>query len=93
MLARFIGVWLTVVQPVLTVPVPSVLVYCLCSVFSLYTSLFQVETRQSQTTLLCLSTTSLRCHILRHDAWRDQNGERRPAGAASAAVCSRRVHQ
>lgn len=93
MLTRFIGIWLTVVQPVLTVQVPSVLVYCLCSVFSLYTSLFQVETRQSQTTLLCLSTTSLRCHILRHDAWRGQNGQRRPAGAASAAVCSPRVHQ
>lgn len=57
MLARFIGVWLTVVQSVLTVP--SELVYCLCSVFSLYTSLFQVETSHSVITLLCLSTTSL----------------------------------
>lgn len=59
MLVRFIGVWLPVVQPVLTVHVPDMLVYCLCSVFSLYTSLFQVETRPSLVTLLCLSTTSL----------------------------------
>lgn len=74
-------------------PCPSGLVYCCCSVFSLYSSLFQVKTRHSQTALHCRSITSLWCHVLRRDARRGRNGEGRGAGAAPAAVCSWRLHQ